>query len=129
MEQVIFLLGRILFGGYFIMNGYNHLKNLQAMAGYAGSKNVPSPKAAVTISGLMILLGGLGIVLGAYVELSLWLIAIFLIVVSPMMHNFWAVSTEQKQMEYINFMKNMALLGATLMMLSLPEIWMWTLAL
>lgn len=110
------------------MNGFNHLKNLQNMAGYAASKKVPSPKSGVVISGLMILLGGLGVLMGVYVEIALWLIAIFLIVVTPMMHNFWAVPTDQKMSEQINFMKNMALLGATLMMLSLPDVWVWTLS-
>ena len=110
------------------MNGFNHLKNLQNMTGYAASKKVPSPKTAVIISGLMILLGGLGVLLGIYTEIALWLIALFLIVVTPMMHNFWKVPAEQKMAEQINFMKNLALLGATLMLLSLPGAWTWALA-
>jgi putative oxidoreductase len=43
MENVLFLIGRILFGGYFIYNGYNHLKNLSMMSGYAKTKGVPFP--------------------------------------------------------------------------------------
>ena len=43
----LFVLGRILLGGYFIMSGFNHFKNLGMLTGYAQSKGVPMPKAAV----------------------------------------------------------------------------------
>jgi len=67
--EYLFLLGRILLGGYFIKNGYNHLKNLNMLTGYAQSKGVPMPKIAVFVTGLMLLFGGLGILLGVYVHL------------------------------------------------------------
>lgn len=119
--ELMFLVGRLLYGGYFLMNGLNHLTKLEGVAAYAGSKGVPMPKAAVILSGLMILLGGLGILLGMYVQWSAGLIALFLLAVSFKMHDFWAVKDPQAKMtEQVNFLKNMALLGAALMMLSFP---------
>jgi putative oxidoreductase len=41
------LVGRTLFGAFFIMSGLNHFQNLAMMSGYAQSKNVPSPRLAV----------------------------------------------------------------------------------
>ena len=87
--EIIFLIGRILFGGFFVMNGFNHLTKTGMMAGYASSKNVPMAKLAVIFTGLMILLGGAGIVLGVYIKLSVTLLVIFLFFVSFKMHNFW----------------------------------------
>jgi len=128
--EIIFIIGRVLFGGYFIMNGFNHLKNKKMLTGYAASKGVPSPGLAVVGSGLLILLGGLGVLLGVYTQISLWLIIIFLVPVSFKMHNFWTVEEPQaKMMEQVNFMKNMALVGATLMMLLLAEPWVMSLSL
>lgn len=90
------------------------------LAGYAKSKNVPLPKVAVLVSGLLMLLGGLGVLFGMYVQWSLALIAIFLLVVSFAVHNFWAVEDPTAKMgDTVNFSKNMALLGASLMLMSL----------
>jgi uncharacterized membrane protein YphA (DoxX/SURF4 family) len=114
------LIGKILFGGYFIYSGLNHFLNLEMLSGYAKSKNVPLPKVGVLFSGTMIFLGGLGVLFGIYVNLSLALIAIFLLVVSLMIHNFWSVTDPTAKMgDVINFSKNMALLGAALMLMSL----------
>ena len=41
--EIVLLVGRILFGGFFIMSGLNHFQNLGMMSGYAESKNVPFP--------------------------------------------------------------------------------------
>jgi len=112
------------------MNGINHLKNRSALTGYAASKGVPSPNLAVIGSGLLILLGGLGVLLGVYTQISLWLIIIFLVPVSFKMHNFWTLSEPMpKMMDQVHFMKNMALVGAALMMMFLSQPWVWNLPL
>lgn len=120
-------LGRILLGGFFLLSGINHLREYQAMSKYAASKNVPFPQWAVIFSGLLILLGGLGVILGIYPRLSLVLILIFLIPVSFIMHPFWKEKSPQKDQDMINFMKNMALVGACLMLLSVSFPWNWSL--
>jgi len=115
--DVLFLIGRILFGGFFLFNGVNHFAKRSMMSQYARSKGVPAAGLAVMGSGLLILLGGLSVLLGAWPQIGLWLIVIFLLGVSPMMHNFWAVTDPNQRMaDIINFMKNMALVGAALMM-------------
>ncbi len=100
------------------------------LAQYASSKNVPSPKYAVLLAGLFLLFGGLGMVLGVYVQWAVLLLVVFLVVVSVMMHNFWAVTDPtQKQMEMVNFLKNMALAGAALMTLAIEQPWAFSLPL
>lgn len=111
----LFLLSRVIFGGYFLLNGINHLRKLDGLAGYAQSKGVPSPKVAVAVSGLLIILGGVGIILGIFVNLSVILILLFLIPVTFTMHRFWKETDPMaKSNEYITFMKNIALAGASL---------------
>ena len=78
--ELLFLLGRVLFGGYFILMGINHFKNPAGLIAYANSKKLPYPKASVYISGLMLFLGGLGVVTGAFYVTALWLLVIFLLV-------------------------------------------------
>jgi uncharacterized membrane protein YphA (DoxX/SURF4 family) len=120
----LFILGRILFGGYFIMSGYNHFKNLKMLTGYAKSKGVPMPREAVLLTGLMMVLGGLGILLWVYLKFSILLLAVFLIVTTFTMHQYWKVSDPtQKMGEMVNFNKNMALLGALLLLFAIPLPW------
>ena len=83
---------------------------------------MPLPSVAVIVTGLLLLVGGLMIVFGWKVRLGALLIAIFLLPTSFMMHNFWAVPAEQQMGEMINFMKNMMLLGAALMIM-VPTHW------
>lgn len=120
-----FLLGRILYGGFFVMSGINHFQHLSMMAGYAGSKGVPAAKPAVIVSGLLILLGGLSILFGVLPgRVGTACIVLFLVPVSFMMHNYWVEKDPMTQLnQRVNFMKNMALLGAALMMLLIPRPW------
>ena len=41
-----FLIGRLIFGGFFLYNGINHIKQRQMLSQYAASKKVPQPEAA-----------------------------------------------------------------------------------
>lgn len=118
--EISLLIGKILFGGYFIYSGLNHFRSTEMLAGYAKSKNVPMPKASVLLSGAMMVLGGLGVLLGMYVKISLALIAAFLLVASFAMHAFWKESDQAAKMgDMVNFTKNIALIGAILMLIAL----------
>jgi len=118
--DILLLVGRIMFGGYFAMMGMMHFKNLKMMTGYATSKGTPLPGLAVVGSGMMIMLGGLGVVFGQYIQISLALIAVFLLFVTPMMHTFWKETDPNKKMaEMQNFLKNMTMFGASIALLAL----------
>lgn len=120
----VFLLGRILFGGFFLMGGVNHFQNLNMMAGFTASKGVPAAKPGVILSGLLIVVGGLLVIAGWHVRIGLACIVAFLVPVTLLMHNYWA-ETDMMQMinQRVNFQKNLALLGAALMMLMIPRPW------
>ncbi len=121
---VLFLIGRILFGGYFFRNGINHLRNYEMMAGYAASRSVPSPKAAVIGSGVLLLIGGVSIALGIFPVIGQICLLAFLIPVSFKMHSYWIDTDPQmKTGNHINFWKNMALFGAVLMLFAVPRPW------
>lgn len=124
--NVLTLIGRILFGGFFIISGINHFLELEGMTGYAASKGVPMANLAVIVSGLLILVGGAMVLIGWKVKWGALLIVLFLVPVSLMMHDFWAIEDPQEaQTQMSNFMKNFALVGASLMIASIP--W-WPLA-
>lgn len=122
--KIPFLLGRIAFGGFFIYNGINHLKQRKAMAQYAQSKNVPAAEAAVAGTGIMLIAGGTSILLGVKPKLGATAIVAFLAGVSPVMHDFWeAEDPGQRTNDMVHFSKNMALLGAALALMGVEEPW------
>ena len=106
------------------MSGYNHFKNLRMLTGYAKSKGVPMPREAVLLTGLMMILGGSGILLWIYLKFSILLLVVFLVVTTFTMHQYWKVTdSTQKMGEMANFNKNMALLGALLLLFAIPLPW------
>lgn len=122
--DTLVLIGRIVFGGYFIYSGVGHFTKFGIMTQYVRMKGVPLPATALGITGLMLLIGGLSIVFGIYPFVGIVLLAAFLVPVSLMMHNFWKLEDPQLRMaDKINFTKNMALLGAVLMLLAIPSPW------
>ncbi|WP_435185366.1 DoxX family membrane protein [Halobellus sp. EA9] len=116
---VALLLGRLLFGLVLAFMGLNHFQSADQLAGYAEAKGIPAGRASVLFSGGMLLAGGLGIAIGAFPALSAGAIALFLVVSTPTIHDFWAVPEEQQQSEMTNFLKNVALLGGALVFLAL----------
>lgn len=116
-----FLIGRILFGGYFLYNG---IRERRMLAGYAGSKNVPMPETAVAVTGAALILGGASILAGVKPKLGTAALIGFLAGVSPVMHDFWhAEEPKQRMDDTIQFTKNMALMGGALALMGVNEPW------
>lgn len=108
------LTGRILYSFIFIMAAPGHFS--QQDITYAGAAHVPFASLAVPLSGILALLGGLSIALGYKAKWGAWLLILFLIPVTLMMHNFWAVPDKMMaQMQMVMFIKNIALLGSALL--------------
>jgi putative oxidoreductase len=126
---ILFLIGRIIVGGFFLMSGFNHFAKLNMMAGYAKSKGMPAPEVAVGASGVLLVLGGASMLLGYHPTIGAILLVVFLLAASFGIHNFWTVKDPQAKMaEQINFLKDIALLGFVLMTLLIPRPWPFSLA-
>ena len=121
--RVPFLLGRALFGGYFIMSGINHFKHTRQLSGFAEAKGVPKPAIAVRATGAMLIAGGASILLGFKPKLGATALIGFLAGVSPIMHDFWNEDAEQRMNDVINFTKNFALVGGAAALMSVEEPW------
>jgi putative oxidoreductase len=122
--KTVFLLGRLIFGGFFLYGGLNHLRERKNMSHYVASKNVPFPEAAVTATGAVLLLGGASVLLGVKPKVGTLAIMGFLAGVSPIMHDFWrAEDPAQRQNDMVHFMKNMAMLGAAMALMAHEEPW------
>jgi len=114
----VVLLGRFFFVLIFLLSGPRHFMS-QTIA-YAASQGVPMASIAVPFSGLLALAGGLSILLGYRARIGAWLIVLFLALVTPLLHRFWGVTDPMMyQMQFINFMKNLSMLGGALVITQL----------
>jgi putative oxidoreductase len=114
--KITTLVGRILYSLLFIAAAPGHFSS--ATIGYAAAQGVPLASLAVPASGILALLGGLSIALGYKAQLGAFALIAFLVPVTVMMHNFWAVTDPMMhQMQMVMFMKNLGLVGAALMFL------------
>jgi putative oxidoreductase len=118
--DVVALIGRILFVALFAGSAVGHLTQAEAMSGYAASKGVPQAKLATLASGVLIAVGALMVLLGVWLDLGALLLVIFLVPTAVLMHAFWKeTDPTAKQMEMIQFQKDIALAGAALLVLAL----------
>ena len=113
-QGALVVLGRFFFALIFLMAGANHFS--RQTIGYAASQGVPLASIAVPLSGVLAVAGGLSILLGYRAKLGAWVIVLFLVPVTLMLHKFWAVQDPMMaQMQMVMFMKNVAMLGGALL--------------
>lgn len=113
-ERYVALAGRLLLTAIFLVTPINHFS--PQVIGYAAQQGVPAAGLLVPASGLLALAGALSIALGYRARIGAWLLVAFLVPVTVTMHNFWAVSDPMMyQMQLGMFMKNVSMLGGTLL--------------
>lgn len=132
MNDMVLLLGRVLFAALFIRSGVSHFRRLEGTAQYAASGGVPAPKLAVAVTGLMLLAGGLSILLGFEVRIGALLLFVFLVPTALIMHRYWGITDAMlAATQGAHFWKNIALAGAALMVYYFatlhPEPWPYSL--
>jgi putative oxidoreductase len=107
------LAGRQLFSIVFIIASAGHFSP-EAIES-AARHGVPLPDLFVPASGVIALIGGLSVLLGFQTRIGAWLLVIFLVPVTVMMHSFWTSSDPlMHQIERAMFLKNVTMLGGAL---------------
>ena len=115
--DVIVLIGRILFAALFLGSAFGHFTQTDAMAGFAKSRGVPYARVAVLVGGVLLLFGGLSILLGVWPDLGALALVVFLVPTAVLIHGFWKETDPMtRQMEMVQFQKDLALAGAALML-------------
>jgi putative oxidoreductase len=107
-------IGRVLFSLIFVTTIFSHFSG--ATIDYASAQGVPLATLLVPLSGIVAMVGGLSVLLGYRARFGALLIVLFLVPVTLVMHKFWGLPDPQMaMMQKVNFMKNMSLVGAALM--------------
>lgn len=114
-HNFLLLLARLLFSAIFIFSGFGKIFAFADTVGYMQSAGITFyPMLLGTIALVLELGGGLLILLGWHTRIGAAAVFIFTLLVSFMIHHFWSYPADMAQIQMIQFMKNMAILGGAL---------------
>jgi len=110
------LLGRMLLALLFVISGFGKIPGFQGTVGHIASKGLPLPQVLAALAVLCELGGGIAIALGWKTRWVAAAMILFMIVITPIFHNFWAAPPDQVINQQTNFMKNVSILGGFLIL-------------
>lgn len=116
VQNTFALIGRLLFALIFVPAGWSKIAGFSGVAGYIASKGVPLPEVCAAIAIAAELGLGLLILVGWQTRWAALGLAIFVAVITPIFHNFWAVPEAQMMMQQQAFFKNLAIAGGLLVL-------------
>jgi putative oxidoreductase len=112
--RCLFPIGRVLFVLIFIVAAPRHFSSEGIQ--HAAEMGLPLANILVPISGVIAILGGLSVALGYKARWGAWLLVVFLVPVTLMMHAFWRYSDPVvAHTQQAMFAKNLSMLGAVLL--------------
>jgi len=108
------LVGRIMMAVIFLFSGFGKITGFVGTAGFMTSKGLPMVEALLVASIVIEIGGALMLILGYKAKLGATALFLWMIPVTFVFHNFWAVPAGEQQIQMIMFMKNLAMLGGLL---------------
>jgi len=120
LQGVVAVIGRILLSTIFLMSALgNKIPNFSAVAGSMAKEGVPAPQLMLVGAIAFLIAGSLSVVLGFKARIGAALLLVFLVLATYFYHDFWTVSDPQvKQEQIIQFMKNLSMIGAMLLIIT-----------
>jgi len=109
--EVLFLIGRVLLGWYFLIDGLGKFPNINPFVGYVTSLGVPSPYFMAWVGGIAEFLVGLTLVFGVATRYGTLLGILFVIIATALAHRYWQYPAAAQLGQYVNLMKNSVILG------------------
>lgn len=108
------LAGRILIALIFLLSGFGKITGFAGTAGYMASKGLPMVDLLLVITIVIEFGGALLIIAGFKARLAALALFLWMIPVTIVFHNFWALPADQQMIQQIMFMKNLSIMGAML---------------
>ena len=108
--------GRALYALIFIVSVFGHFSS--ATIEHAAAHGVPVATVLVPAAGLLALVGGVSVLLGYRARFGAFLLVLFLVPVTLVMHRFWGIADPQlAEIQRIMFLKNLSMIGGALLLM------------
>lgn len=114
-RSFILLVSRILISAIFILAGINKFLDFEHTSQYMASKQMTNIPAFLYAAALIELLCGISVLLGLWARAGALILALYLVPVTLIFHDFWnVVKPEEQQFQMIHFFMNWAIVGGLL---------------
>src|SRR5262245_21702586 len=97
----------------------NKIPNFETVSQFMAAEGVPMPRLMLVGAIVFLIVGGISLIVGYKARFGAALLLVFLVLATYFFHDFWTVSDPKAQQEQmIQFMKNLALIGAMLLIVA-----------
>ena len=119
MQATASLLGRLMIATIFLMSAVgNKIPKFNDVATYMASEGVPMPQVALAGAIVFLIAGSLSVIAGFRIRLGAALLLVFLVLATYYFHDFWKFEGQEQQMQMIQFMKNLSLMGTMVFLMA-----------
>ena len=117
-SAIVALLGRVLLASIFVYSGFGKITAFQGTVGYIAGAGLPMAQVLAVGAIVVEFIGGLALLIGFRARWAALAFVVFLIIITPIFHNFWSAPEAQAISQQTNFIKNIAIIGGMLMVVA-----------
>lgn len=117
-QNEILVAARLLLGGAFVFAGLRNVQNRNLVASLMAARGVPQAKLALWLGILLQVVAGVLVMAGLWTALAAAALIVFLIVATPMFHNFWDHQGADRAARINGVVSNVALGGGFLALIA-----------
>ena len=111
----LLLVGRILIGILFLVAGIMKAMNIAGTTAYMTRLGFPAPELMAYLSTIIEVGAGVLLIIGWQTRRVAWLLVLYVLIATGMAHRFWEYEAAQRGNQINHFLKNLALIGAMLL--------------
>lgn len=113
------VLGRLLLCAIFLMAAVgNKIPHFSDVAALMDSKHIPMPQLMLVGAIVFLVVGSVSVILGYWARIGATLLLIFLVLATYYFHDFWNLQGPQQQQQMTQFLKNVSMMGAMLLIIA-----------
>lgn len=119
LSGVAALAGRLMIVTIFFLSAVgNKIPNFKGVVGYMTSAGVPAPQFLLAGAILFLIAGSVMVALGYQTRFGASLLLVFLALATYYFHAFWKLEGQEQQMQMIQFMKNLSMMGTMVFLMA-----------
>ena len=118
LSSTLLFLGRLLLGGAFVFAGLRNIQNAAFLTGLMAARGVPQARLALWAGIVLQVIAGMLVMAGLWTAIACAVLVLFLIVATPMFHNFWDHQGPDRASRINGFVGNVALAGGFLTLIT-----------
>lgn len=119
MSNLLSVAGRLSIAAIFLLSAVgNKIPNFSAIADYMAAKGVPAPQVMLLGAIVFMVAGSVSLILGYRAREGAGLLLVFLVLATYFFHDFWNLTGQEREMQTIQFMKNLSMMGAMLFVIA-----------